>query len=63
MKTFYDKEFINSWTVGFEGLKKLVQTFLRNMLKKVTWVPADKIRKAARLFATVKPAQIVTTAN
>jgi anaerobic selenocysteine-containing dehydrogenase len=62
-ENLYDKEFINSWTVGFEGLKKLVQTYSPEYVEKVTWVPADKIRKAAILFATVKPAKIITTAN
>ena len=62
-ENLYDKEFINSWTVGFEGLKKLVQTYSPEYVEKITWVPAAKIREAAVLFATVKPAQIVTTAN
>ena len=62
-ENLHDKEFINNWTVGFEGLKKLVQTYSPEYVEKVTWVPADKIKKAAILFATTKPAQIVTTAN
>ena len=62
-ENLHDKEFINNWTVGFEGLKKLVQAYSLEYVEKVTWVPADKIKKAAILFATTKPAQIVTTAN
>jgi anaerobic selenocysteine-containing dehydrogenase len=62
-ENLHDKEFINNWTAGFEGLKKLVQIYSPEYVEKVTWVPADKIKKAAILFATTKPAQIVTTAN
>jgi anaerobic selenocysteine-containing dehydrogenase len=62
-ENLYDKEFIDNWTVGFESLKKLVQIYSPEYVEKVTWVPAAKISKAAILFATVKPAQIVTTAN
>ena len=62
-ENLYDKEFINNWTVGFEGLKSLVRKYSPEYVEKVTWVPADKIRKAAIVFATVKPARIVTTAN
>ena len=62
-ENLYDKEFIDNWTVGFDGLKKLVQTYSPEYVEKITWVPANKIRKAAILYATMKPAQIVTTAN
>jgi anaerobic selenocysteine-containing dehydrogenase len=62
-ENLYDREFINNWTVGFEGLQKLVQTYSPKYVEKITWVPAAKIREAAVLFATTKPAQIVTTAN
>jgi Anaerobic dehydrogenases, typically selenocysteine-containing len=62
-ENLYDKEFVNHWTVGFEDLKQLVQTYSPENVEKTTRVPAAKIREAAILFATMKPAQIVTTAN
>ncbi|MGP8079035.1 MAG: molybdopterin-dependent oxidoreductase [Dehalococcoidales bacterium] len=62
-ENLHDTEFINKWTVGFDGLKKLIQKYSPEYVEKITWVPAAKIREAAILFATLKPAQIVTTAN
>ena len=57
----YDKEFVEKWTVGFDDLKKLVQEYPLEKVEQITWVPADKVREAAILFATQKPAQIRTS--
>jgi anaerobic selenocysteine-containing dehydrogenase len=62
-ENLHDIEFINKWTVGFEPLKELVEKYSPEHVEKITRVPAAKIREAAVLFATSKPAQIVTTAN
>jgi len=57
----YDKEFVEKWTVGFDGLKKLVQEYPPEKVEQITWVPATKVREAAVLFATEKPARIRTS--
>jgi anaerobic selenocysteine-containing dehydrogenase len=62
-ENLHDREFIDKWTVGFDGLKNLVQTYTPEYAEKITSIPAAKIREAAILFATMKPARIVTTAN
>jgi anaerobic selenocysteine-containing dehydrogenase len=62
-ENLYDKEFTEKWTVGFDDLKKLVQQYSPEHTEQITWVPAAKIREAAILYATQKPAQIVTGAN
>ncbi len=54
----YDKDFIDKWTVGFDRLKDHVQQYPPEKMQETTWVPADKIREAARMFATTKPAGI-----
>ena len=54
----YDKEFVEKWTVGFDGLKQLVQEYPPDRVEKITWVPASKIRDAAILYATNKPAKL-----
>jgi len=54
----YDKEFVERWTVGFDGLKKLAGEYPLDRVERITRVPADKIRAAAVLYATQKPAQI-----
>lgn len=54
----YDKEFMEKWTVGFDDLKKLVQDYPLKKVSEITGVPADKIKKAAIMYATTKPAQL-----
>jgi len=52
----YDAPFVAHWTHGFEALRDHVRAFPPEWAEPVTWVPADKIRAAARLFAQTKPA-------
>ena len=54
----YDEAFISKWAVGFDELNKHVQQYPPEKAEKITWVPAEKIAEAARLFARVKPACI-----
>ena len=62
-ENLHDKEFVDKWTVGFDGLKKLAQEYPPERVEKITWVPAMKIREAARLFATTRPAKLHLSAN
>ncbi|MFC2011635.1 molybdopterin-dependent oxidoreductase [Chloroflexota bacterium] len=52
----YDKQFIDKNTTGFDKLVEHVKQYAPEEVEKITWVPADEIRKIARLFATSKPA-------
>ena len=54
----YDKAFVEQWTYGFEELKKRVQEYPPQKVSEITWVPVEKIVKAARLYAESKPASI-----
>lgn len=54
----YDKEFVENWTVGFEPLAERVKACTPEWAEEITWVPADKIRAAAREFANTKPATL-----
>ena len=62
-ENLYDEEFVRKWTVGFEGLNKLVQEYPPERVEQITRVPADKIRQAAILYATSKPAQLALSGN
>jgi anaerobic selenocysteine-containing dehydrogenase len=53
-----DKEFVRDWTYGFDELKERVQQYTPEWAEEVTWVPADLIRQAARLFANNSPSAI-----
>jgi anaerobic selenocysteine-containing dehydrogenase len=54
----YDREFVAKWTSGFDRLSKHVADLTPEWAEKITWVPAEKIRQAARMYATIKPATI-----
>jgi anaerobic selenocysteine-containing dehydrogenase len=54
----YDEDFVNRWTFGFDKLKEHVRKYSPEVVEKVTWVPASKIRQFARMYATTKPATI-----
>jgi len=55
----YDPDFIRKWSVGFDELKEFVQDYTPEKVETITWVPAGKIRRAARMIATTKPAVVV----
>lgn len=54
----FDAPFVKRWTHGFDALCDHVRTFTPEWASPITWVPADKIRAAARLFAQTKPAML-----
>ena len=49
---FYDREFVARWTVGFNRLAELAGEYPPERAAEMTWVPAEKIYRAARLIAT-----------
>ena len=55
-ENLHDKEFVDKWTYGFDKLSELVKKYPPEKVEEITWVPADTIREAARVFATTKPA-------
>ena len=54
-----DKEYIESRTEGFEGLKDLVEEYSPEYVESVTNIPKEKLIEAARVYATTKRAMIV----
>jgi anaerobic selenocysteine-containing dehydrogenase len=51
----WDRDFVENWTYGFEKLKERVQEYTPERVAKITWLKADDIVKAARLFAIDTP--------
>lgn len=51
-----DTEFVNEWCYGFDKLAAHVRSYTPEKVSEITWVPAHKIREAARMYATTKPA-------
>jgi anaerobic selenocysteine-containing dehydrogenase len=54
----YDTDFVENHVHGWKPFVERVNEYPLNKVEKITWVPAEKIREAARLFATTKPAAI-----
>ena len=54
----YDAPFVERWTHGFDALREHVRTFTPEWAAPITWVAAERIRAAARLFASAKPAML-----
>ena len=52
----YDPEFVKKWTAGFEDLEKELKNYSLRNLADATWIPEEKIREAARVYAQTKPA-------
>jgi formate dehydrogenase alpha subunit len=54
-----DKEFVEKRCENFEEFRNSLKNFDLEFVSKVTGVPAENIAKAARLYATSKPASIL----
>ncbi|NVM27040.1 MAG: molybdopterin-dependent oxidoreductase, partial [Desulfobacterales bacterium] len=54
----YDREFVEKYVHGWEPFVKRVREYPLTSVEEITWVPKEKIKEAARLFATTKPAAI-----
>ena len=54
----YDEDFIRNWTYGFDELKARVQDYDPETVSQITWIPAEKIIEAARIYAAAKPAAL-----
>ncbi|MDI6788814.1 MAG: molybdopterin-dependent oxidoreductase, partial [Planctomycetota bacterium] len=53
-----NREFIKNRTEDFEEVRRTVTKYPPEMVEKITGVPADDIKKAARLYATAKNAMV-----
>lgn len=59
----YDKEFVDKYVYGFEEYREYVQQFTPEKAEKITGVPEDLIRKAARTYAGNGPASLMFSAS
>ncbi len=57
----YDKNYVNTCTVGFEELKKKAMEYPPERAAEISGVSADTIRNLARKLASVKPAMLMYT--
>lgn len=57
-ESLYDKEFVENYVHGWDQFVQRVNEYPLERVEKITWVPKEKIKEAARLFAAIKPAAI-----
>lgn len=55
----YDKAFVQDHCHGFDALRKRVKDYPLHKVADITWCDPELIAKAARLYATTKPAALV----
>ena len=48
----YDKKFVQKWCYGFDKVVERAKEYTAQKVEEITWVPARKIREAARMYAT-----------
>ncbi len=54
----YDKEFVENYVYGWKPFSERVGEYPIEKVERITGLPGDKIKAAARLFAKTKPAAI-----
>ncbi len=59
----YDREFVDRWTLGFEEFQRYAGEFTPSATEEITGVPAGLMVEAARLYATTRPAALMTSAS
>jgi len=55
---FFDTQFVERYTYGWDKFVARVNEYPLERVQEITWVPHEKVREAARLYATTKPACI-----
>ena len=48
----YDREFVDKWCYGFDELRERVKDYSPEKVAEITWLPADRIIEAARVYVT-----------
>lgn len=54
----YDKEFVEQYVHGWAPFVERVSEYPPKKVEEITWVPEEKVREAAVLFSSTKPAAI-----
>lgn len=54
----YDRNFVEQWTTGLDELRARVAEFTPEKVSEITWIPADDIVAAARMYARARRAAI-----
>jgi len=55
----YAKDYVKDRTEGFDALKKMVEKYTPEKVEKISGIPAEDLKKAARMYAGAKSASII----
>jgi len=55
----YAKDYVKDRTEGFDALKKVVEKYTPEKVEKISGIPAEDLKKAARMYAGAKSASII----
>ncbi len=55
----YAKEYVKDRTEGFDALKKVVEKYTPEKVEKISGIPAEDLKKAARMYAQANRASII----
>jgi formate dehydrogenase alpha subunit len=58
-ENIHAKEYVETRTEGFEEVRKIVEKYTPEYVEKISGVPAEQIRAAARLYAKANKASII----
>jgi len=58
-ENIYAKEYVAERTEGFDALKTAVKKYTPEYVEKISGIPAEDLKKAARLYAAAKRASII----
>ena len=58
-ENLYAKEYVESRTEGFEALKKAVEKYTPEQVEKISGVPSEDLRRAARMYAGANRAALL----
>jgi anaerobic selenocysteine-containing dehydrogenase len=56
---FYDADFVEKYTTGFEELRRVSSDFPAESVAESLWLTAYQIKQVAHIYATVRPASII----
>jgi anaerobic selenocysteine-containing dehydrogenase len=62
-ENLYDKDFVEKWTLGFDRLVSHIEPYTPEWAEKITRIPAEDIKKFARLYAIAESASIFQGTN
>ena len=55
----YDRDFVDKWCHGFDGLRRRLRDWPLARVAETTWCDAETIARAARIYAATRPGCIV----